>query len=76
MYYWYCSFDVFVLVGGVNSDKTEKKIPECRVLMDGNLEPNQACDIYDVKRKEIQDFLKAKEIMVKMFDKSKTKSIN
>ena len=60
----------------MDSDNTEKKIPECRVLRDGKLEPNQACDIYDVKRQELQDFLKAKEIMVKRFDKSKTKVIN
>ena len=71
-----CSFDVLVLVGGVDSDNTEKKIPECRVLRDGKLEPNQACDIYDVQGQELQDFLKAKEIMVKRFDKSKTKVIN
>jgi len=45
-------------------------MPECRVLKDEKLEPNQACDIYDVKRQELQDLLKAKEIMVKGFDKS------
>ena len=61
---------------GVDSDKTEKTFLECRVLKDDKLEPNQACDIYDVKRQELQDLLKAKEIMVKMFDKSKTKVIN
>ena len=44
-------------MGGVDSDKTEKKIPECRVLRDGKLEPNQACDINDVNRQELQDFL-------------------
>ncbi len=44
--------------------------------MDGKLEPNQACEFYDVKRQELQDSLKAKEIMVKRFDKSKTKVIN
>ena len=60
----------------MDSDNTEKKILECRVLRDGKLEPNQACDIYDVKGQELQDFLKAKEIMVKRFDKSKTKVIN
>ena len=54
----------------MDSDKTEKTFPECRVLKDDKLEPNQACDIYDVKRQELQDLLKAKEIMVKMFDKS------
>ena len=63
-------------MGGVDNDKTEKKTPECCVLKDGKLEPNQACDIYDVKRQELQDFLNAKEIMVKRFDKSKTKVIN
>ena len=57
-------------MGGVDCDKTEKKIPECRVLKDGKLEPNQACDINDVNRQELQDFLKAKEIMVKRIDKS------
>ena len=61
---------------GVDRYKTEKKFPECRVLKDGKLEPNQACDIYDVKRQELQDLLKEKEIMVKRFDKSKTKVIN
>ena len=54
----------------MDSDKTEKTFPECHVLKDDKLEPNQACDIYDVKRQELQDLLKAKEIMVKMFDKS------
>ena len=54
----------------MDSDKTEKTFPECRVLKDGELEPNQACDFYDVKRQELQDLLNAKEIMVKMFDKS------
>ena len=34
---------------GVDSDKTEKTFAECRVLKDDKLEPNQACDIYDVK---------------------------
>ena len=61
---------------GVDSDKTEKKFSECRVLKDGELEPNQACDFYHVKRQELQDSLKAKEITVKMFHKSKTKVIN
>ena len=55
---------------GVDSDKTENTISECRVLKDDKLEPNQVCDIYAVKRQELQDLLKAKEIMVKMFDKS------
>jgi len=59
----------------VDSDITENKIPECRVVKDGKLEPNQAYDIYDVKRQEVQDSLQAKEIMVKRFDKSKTKVI-
>jgi len=54
----------------VDSDQTEKTFPECRVLKDDKLEPNQACDIYDVKRQELQDLLQAKEIMVKMFVKS------
>jgi len=63
-------------VGGVDSNKTEKKVPECCVLKDEKLEPNQACDIYDVKRQELQDLLKAKEIMVKGFEKSNTKVIN
>nr|GMC46725.1 hypothetical protein Iba_chr01aCG4750 [Ipomoea batatas] len=57
------------IVGGVDCDKTEKKIPECRILKDRKLEPNLACDIYDVKRQELMDLLKAKEIMVKRFDK-------
>ena len=60
----------------MDSDKTEKTFPECRVLKDDKLESNQACDIYDVKRQELQDSLKAKEITVKMFHKSKTKVIN
>ena len=60
----------------MDSDKPEKKMPEFRDLKYGKLEPNQACDIYDVKGQELQDFLKAKEIMVKRFDKSKTKVIN
>ena len=54
----------------MDSDKTEKTFAECRVLKDDKLEPNQACDIYDVKRQELQDLFNAKEIMVKMFDKS------
>ena len=54
----------------MDSDKTEKTFPEFRVLKDGKLEPNQACDFYDVKRQELQDSLKAKEITVKMFHKS------
>ena len=54
----------------MDSDKTEKKMPEFRVLKYGKLEPNQAYDIYDVKRQELQDLFNAKEIMVKMFDKS------
>ena len=76
VYQWCYSFNVLVLVGGVDNDKTEKKMPECWVLKDGKLEPNQACDIYDVKREELQDLLKAKEIMVKKFDRSNTKVIN
>ena len=61
---------------GVDSDKTEKKFPECHVLKDGELEPNQACDFYDFKRQQLQDSLKAKVIMLKRFDKSKTKLLN
>jgi len=60
----------FASIYDKDSDKTEKKFLDCRVLKDDKLEPNQACDIYAVKRQELQDLLKSKEIMVKMFDKS------